>query len=276
MTAANDAPRAPLNEDALRAAATGSGLPWRRLSVVAEVGSTNADLLARAAAGENIDGVVLLAEHQIAGRGRSGRTWSATPRGQIIMSVGVGLHDVPREAWGWLPLAAGVATVDAVAATTGIRARLKWPNDVLAGEGKLAGILAEVATPLPVVVLGVGLNVSERPDDIAVPGATSLLALGAAPDRNDLARCLLQELGKRIANWRAAGTRPALTDDYRVRSLTIGSRVRAVLPGGRDIVGVALAVDEQGRLRVDTGHGVTAISAGDIVHLRPAGNGLSG
>ena len=88
--------------------------PWRRIDVVAETGSTNADLIARAAAGEDIDGVVLVAEHQTAGRGRNGRTWSAVPGAQISMSVGVSADGIPTTAWGWIPLVAGLAVLDAV------------------------------------------------------------------------------------------------------------------------------------------------------------------
>ena len=105
--------RLPLDAAALRAEVIGS--VWRQLDVVARTGSTNADLLARAASGVDIDGAVLIAEHQTAGRGRHGRGWSAAPRAQITMSVGVGVVDVPAAAWGWLSLATGVAVVDSVA-----------------------------------------------------------------------------------------------------------------------------------------------------------------
>jgi BirA family biotin operon repressor/biotin-[acetyl-CoA-carboxylase] ligase len=259
----------PLDEAALRAEVIGTRLGWRQLDVVAQTGSTNADLLARAASGIDIDGAVLIAEHQTAGRGRHGRGWSATPRAQITMSVGVSVIDVPTAAWGWLPLATGVAVVDAVnprLEVTGVEAGLKWPNDVLAGGGKLAGILAEVAKP--VVVIGVGLNVTQAPEEVA--GATSLLDLGvAAPDRDQLVCSLLRELGGRIAAWRAArGSDPQLAADYRARSLTIGSRVRAQLPGGRELVGTARDIDDQGRLCLETDGETVVVSAGDVVHLR--------
>jgi BirA family transcriptional regulator, biotin operon repressor / biotin---[acetyl-CoA-carboxylase] ligase len=253
--------------------------PWRHLELVEETGSTNADLIARAAAGENIGGVVLIAEHQTAGRGRSGRSWSNVPRAQVTMSVGIDVHDVPSETWGWLPLAAGVAVVDAVADVTGVRAGLKWPNDVLAGgNGKLAGILAEVAAPAPVIVIGIGLNVSLLADELPDPVATSLVILGVQdPDRNELVGALLQQLDRRIGSWRAAvGSDAALSADYAARSLTIGSRVRALLPGGNEIVGDARSVDDQGRLCIATGDGTVAVSAGDIVHLRPIDEGGSG
>jgi BirA family transcriptional regulator, biotin operon repressor / biotin---[acetyl-CoA-carboxylase] ligase len=269
-----DVLRPPLDAEALRAELIGTGLGWRQLDVVAQTGSTNADLLARAASGIDIDGAVLIAEHQTAGRGRHGRGWSATPRAQIMMSFGVSVADpvgVPASGWGWLSLATGVAVVDAVApliAVTGVKAGLKWPNDVLVGGGKLAGILAEVAQP--VVVVGVGLNVTQAPEEVGSPGATSLLDLGvAAPDRDQLVRSLLRELAGRIAAWRAAGgADPQLAADYRARSLTIGSRVRAQLPGGRQLVGTARNVDDQGRLCLETDGQTVVISAGDVLHLR--------
>src|SRR6201993_4172430 len=229
--------RQPLDETALRAELIGVGLGWRRLHVVEKPGSTNADLLARAASGSDVAGAVLIAEHQTAGRGRQGRGWSASPRAQITMSVGVSVVDVPVEGWGWLSLAAGVAIVDAVAPlldAAGVRAGLKWPNDVLVDGGKLAGILAEVARP--VVVIGLGLNVTQSPDEVDGPGATSLLDLGVpSPDRNRLVCALLRELGRRIVAWRGArGADWALAADYRERSLTIGTQVRAHLPGGKE------------------------------------------
>lgn len=267
----NDSLAAPLDAAALRDGLVGPGLPWRQLDVVAETGSTNADLLARAEAGADIDGSVLLAEYQNAGRGRHGRQWSA-PRGtQLALSAGVAGASVPRPGWGWLTLAAGVAVADALAAV-GVQAGLKWPNDVLAGDGKLAGILAEVAAPSQVIVLGLGLNVTLTADEAPDPFATSLLMLGSsATDRNTLARRILRELATRVDAWRAAGgADPALTADYQRYSLTLNSRVRASMPGDRELVGVARSVDETGRLCVDTGAETHAISAGDITHLRPS------
>ncbi|OBK73294.1 biotin--[acetyl-CoA-carboxylase] ligase [Mycobacterium sp. 1274761.0] len=240
--------------------------PWR-IDHVDETGSTNADLLARAAAGEDIDGAVLIADSQTAGRGRHGRSWSTPPGSQIALSAGVGVGGVPSEAWGWLPLLTGVAVVDAVAEVAGVEAGLKWPNDVLASGGKLSGILAEVAAPLPVVVVGLGLNVTEAPD----PAATSLSALGATVERSTLTKAVLRHLDSRIEAWRSgAGADVTLAADYRARSVTIGNRVRASLPGDRAIEGVAADVDELGRLRIDTGGETVTVSAGDITHLRAA------
>jgi BirA family biotin operon repressor/biotin-[acetyl-CoA-carboxylase] ligase len=260
-------PRRPLDEAALRADVTASSVVWRRVDVVPETGSTNADLIARAAAGENIAGAVLITEHQRAGRGRQGRTWADVPGAQITMSVGVDAGSVPTERWGWLTLATGVAIVDTVHTVTGIEAGLKWPNDVLAGGGKLAGILAEVAAPQRFIVVGLGLNVTLRGDEIATPEATSLSDLGiASPDRHELVGELLRQLGERVVQWKAADAR--LASDYRARCLTINAPVRAILPDGREIVGVAKFVDEQGRLGIEADAQMTVVSAGDVMHLR--------
>lgn len=264
------AERVPLDEAALRTGVL-NGSSWQSLDVVAETGSTNTDLIARADRGKPVDGAVLIAEHQTAGRGRQGRSWSAARYAQITMSVGVDVSSVPSGAWGWLPLATGVAIVDTVADLR-VAAGLKWPNDVLVGDGKLAGILAEVAPARQAVVIGIGLNVSLRADEVGVAGVTSLAALGVeTPDRQRLVIRLLGELGRRIDAWRRAdGTDAGLLADYRARSLTLGMPVRAELPGDRALVGVARDVDEQGRLVIDTGGDLVTVSAGDIVHLRPA------
>jgi BirA family biotin operon repressor/biotin-[acetyl-CoA-carboxylase] ligase len=265
--------RPPLDAAVLRDGLVGPGLPWRQLDVVAETGSTNADLITRAEGGDDIEGSVLLAEYQNAGRGRHGRHWSGPPRAQVALSVGVGANSVPRSGWGWLPLATGVAVADALTALGGsFDVGLKWPNDVLANGGKLAGILAEVAAPASVIVVGLGLNVTLTADEAPDPVATSLLTLGSpVTDRNTLARRILRELAVRIDAWRTAGgADAALIADYQRYSLTLGSRVRASLPGDREVVGTARAIDETGRLCVDTGGQTVAISAGDITHLRPS------
>lgn len=268
---ATEALRPELDRHVLRERVLGADSPWRSLDVVAETGSTNADLLARAAAGADITGDVLLAEYQAAGRGRHGRTWSAPPRSQLSVSVGVSAANVPTDAWGWLPLLTGVAVVDAVREICGLQVGLKWPNDVLAPNGKLAGILAEVASPAPAIVVGLGLNVTLSADEAPDAGATSLLLLGHGEvDRTALAATLLHHLGARIAAWqRSAGPDVALLDDYVRHSLTLGTPVRAQLPGGNEITGTATHVDRLGRLGIDDGAGGVTVSAGDITHLRP-------
>jgi BirA family biotin operon repressor/biotin-[acetyl-CoA-carboxylase] ligase len=143
---------------------------------------------------------------------------------------------------------------------------LKWPNDVLAGKGKLAGILSEVAANQTIIV-GIVLNVTLRADEVGEPQVTSLMDLGVVdPDRTGLAVEVLRRLGERVDAWRNGD--PRLVDEYRSRCSTLGQRVRATLPGDRTIDGVAADVDDLGRLRIDTGDDVLTVSAGDITHLR--------
>ena len=273
--------RAALDVAGVRSDLVGPDRPLRRLDMVETTGSTNADLLARYSDGEDVDGTVLIAEYQTAGRGRHGRTWTAPARSQIAFSLGVGAHGLPPTAWGWLPLLTGVAVADAVAATTGIEAGLKWPNDIQVGEGKLGGILAEMAGTL--IVVGVGLNVTLTAQEAPDPRATSLLMLGSTmTDRSALLGGILAELTARIDRWTAfGGPDPALAKDYRQHSLTLDTRVRATLPGDRDIVGMATDINELGHLCIDTGTGTVAIEvrfgyekplrfvAGDEIEIGP-------
>jgi len=265
-----DQHRPALDIDGVRRDLVGRSRAVRSIDVVETTGSTNADLLGRHAAGADIDGAVLVAEHQSSGRGRLGRRWSTPPRSQIALSMGVDAGELPPSTWGWLPLLTGVAVTDAVHATTGIEPGLKWPNDILVGTGKLGGILAEVAAPAPVIVVGLGLNVTLTAEEAPDSRATSLLMLGSTMlDRTALLGSILAELSARIDRWRAVGgTDPGLVADYRARSLTLGTKVRALLPGDREIIGTATDLDELGQLHIDTGAQTIAVSAGDITHLR--------
>ena len=270
------AERTALVAAALRTGLVGPGHFWRRLDVVDETRSTNDDLVATA----DPAAAVLLAEHQTAGRGRIGRSWEGVPRAQILMSVGVPTTGVPASQWSWLPLLAGVAIVDALSEVTGLRAGLKWPNDVLVNGQKLAGILADVAAASETVVVGLGLNVSLGADELPVPDATSLTLLGESGDRTALVRGVLAQLARRLTAWqRAGGADHGLIEDYRARNVTVGQRVRALLPGDREITGFARAIDDAGRLVIDPDSGSdaesVAVSAGDVVHLRPYGDAES-
>jgi BirA family biotin operon repressor/biotin-[acetyl-CoA-carboxylase] ligase len=266
--------RAPLDRAALRRALVRPGGLWRDLEVVESTGSTNADLLARALAGEP-EGAVLAAEEQRAGRGRMGRTWTSPPRAALTFSVLL-KPAVPPARRGWLPLLAGVAVATAVTQVTGVETGIKWPNDLLTADAKLAGILAEASGDA--VVVGIGLNVSTEPAEFppARPGAlpaTSLRAAGAtALDRASLLLAILGEFEHWYRAWQRAGGDPdrsGLSAEYTGLSATIGRAVRAELPGGQALSGPAAGVDSDGRLlvRVSSGSEV-AVSAGDVVHLR--------
>ena len=266
--------RAPLDRAALRRALVRPGGLWRDLEVVESTGSTNADLLARAQAGEP-EGAVLAAEEQRAGRGRMGRTWTSPPRAALTVSVLL-KPAVPPARRGWLPLLAGVAVATAVTQVTGVRTGLKWPNDLLTADAKLAGILAEASGGA--VVVGIGLNVSTEPTEFPAPRpgalpATSLRAAGAtALDRQELLLATLEEVEHWYRAWQRAGGDPdrsGLRQEYLRWSATIGRTVRAELPGGQALSGPAAGVDSDGRLLVRLSSGSeVAVAAGDVVHLR--------
>ncbi|MGY1584391.1 biotin--[acetyl-CoA-carboxylase] ligase [Streptomyces sp. MN13] len=274
----SDLDRPPLNAAALRRALVREGSLWSDVEVVQHTGSTNSDLVARAASGETPEGVVLVAEEQTSGRGRLDRRWTAPPRSGLFFSVLLRPADVPVTRWGWLPLLTGVAVATGLSRAAGVDTALKWPNDLLvtvAGEERKAGgILAERSGEHGVVV-GVGINVTLRADELPVPQAASLALAGATvTDRDPLLRAMLRSLEDWYSRWRAAGGDPAacgLQETYAAGCATLGRVVRAELPGDRSITGEAVAVDGDGRLVIATKEGVQEpVGAGDIVHLRPA------
>jgi biotin-[acetyl-CoA-carboxylase] ligase BirA-like protein len=290
-----DLARPPLNERALGRALVRTGGLWQEIRVVPATGSTNADL-AVAARGGAAEGVVLVAEAQTAGKGRLGRAWQAPPRSGLTFSLLL-RPPVPPVRLTWLPLLTGVAVATAVEritaravglssagemdAATGanvVRATLKWPNDILAGERKLGGILVEQSGGRSgsgddaAVIVGVGLNVSLRRDERPVPAATSLVIENATvTDREPLLRAILREFERWYTAWRAAGGDPeriGLRAAYRAACATCGRRVRIELPDASVLRGTAYDVDADGRLLVRTDDGgERAVGAGDVVHV---------
>ncbi|WJY67467.1 Bifunctional ligase/repressor BirA [Corynebacterium auris] len=226
---------------------------WRDVRWVESVGSTNAELLASGAPGD-----ILIADEQTAGRGRKGRNW-VTPRGSQLCFSAL-LEADPAERLGLLPLATGLAVADVIP-----EARLKWPNDVLIHGRKLAGILSEAdfdaATPR--VVVGVGINVAWRREELPVETATSLNLEGIDVEWDPFAADILLALGERVRQWREDAEQ--LLQDYRAVCATIGQRVRLERVGG-DVEGTVDGVSETGEILIDG----TAYSAGDVTHLRPA------
>jgi len=269
--------REPLDEPTLRRAVLNGGL-WTGLRVLAETGSTNADLAGLAREGTP-EGFVLTADRQVQGRGRLGRDWTSPSGAGLAVSVLL-RPTVPPARFGWLPLLAGVALADTVREVAGAEARLKWPNDLLAGpeRRKSAGILAELVPGngsggTPAVVLGIGLNVTLNADELPRPDATSLALAGARTlDRTLLLAGLLDRLDRRYRAWTYVGGDPeasGLAPDYRAACATLGAEVRAELPDGGALTGRAEDVDDDGRLVIAHDGGRTAVAAADVVHLRP-------
>ncbi len=218
--------------------------------------STNRWLLERAAEG-GAEGMVAVADHQAAGRGRRGRRWEAPPGTALLVSV---LLRPPLDPGRWhlVNSAVALAARQAVHAVAGFAPDLKWPNDLLVGERKLAGVLAEAAGAA--LVVGVGCNVSWAP-----PGAASVEEeAGRTIDRQALLESLLVALEGWYGRW------DAVPPAYRGACATIGRHVRVECPGGL-VEGRAEGVDDDGRLLVrPPGAGTLALAAGDVVHLRLA------
>lgn len=268
---------------------SGLGARFADVRWVDDTGSTNVDVMALARDGAH-EGLVLVADHQSAGRGRAGRTWTAPAGSSLLMSV---LLRPPVAVMDLCTMAMAVAAADAIEAVAGFAPRLKWPNDLVwPGDGsapdrKLAGVLAEADWPAgstpdtgyrqprpdarAVVVVGIGINVSwpdDLPDELAEIAVACNHIGSVAVDREDLLVAVLRQLDTRYTAL-LEGDRSSLLERWRERSATLGRRVRARL-GNEEIEGVAADIDAEGHLLVDTTAGRRSISAGDVVHLRSA------
>lgn len=239
-----------------------------RLAVewVEDVGSTQVVLVERARAGGAPQ--ALATTNQTSGHGRRGRRWTCPPGGGLALSVL--LRPARDDAWTWLPLLSGVAVVDALADLGAPGLGLKWPNDVMAGHDKLAGLIAErvgdvdPAAHAPAFVLGIGLNL--RPQHLP-EGATSLADLGVAAPPREVADVLVGRVVRWLDTW--VRDPSSVVEAYRARCVTLGEQVHVTLPGAGHVVGEAVDVDDAGCLLVDvTGEGCRAFSAGDVVHVR--------
>ena len=220
------------------------------MEVVDETGSTNADLIAAAASGAP-DGTVLVARHQTAGRGRLNRTWEAPPGVNLLVSLLFRPAPRPAHRATWM---VALAARRAVSEVAGVDAQIKWPNDLLVGDAKLAGVLAQVAGDA--VVVGLGLNVGWAPDGAARVGS------GVDP------LMVLQHVLATLAELASAST-AQLLDACRQGSATLGRRVRAELPDGSVLEGRAMDLDDQGRLAVLDDCAVTHhLDVADVIHVR--------
>lgn len=236
------------------------------MRVVEQTASTNADVRAAAEAGEP-EGLVVVAEHQTTGRGRLERSWESPPRAGVLMSVLL-RPDVAPAALPLLPLLAGLAVVEGVRSVATLPATLKWPNDVLVDGRKLGGLLVERISDA--VVVGMGINVSTRAEELPITTATSVMLAGGVADRESLVKEVLRAFERRYAEFVATrGAAASVLPAYRDVCETIGHRVTVQVAGGPVAAGIAVAVDDGGMLVVRDDAGVErAWSAGDVVHVR--------
>ena len=235
-----------------------------------EIDSTNTYVLDQARQGA-AEGLVAVAEHQSAGRGRLDRRWESRPGANLLASVLLR----PACAADDLHLCSGavaLAAADACAEVAGVEPVLKWPNDLLVGGSKLAGVLAEAdfeGSRVRGVVVGIGLNVAWPGP--AEAGGTCLDDAGGAVqgvDKGVLLDVLLDGLALRRPLLDEEAGRRTLADEVRHRCATLGQGVRVTL-ANEELTGLASAIDDAGRLVVETASGRRLVSAGDVVHLRP-------
>ena len=223
------------------------------------------------------DGTVIVAERQTRGRGRSRRRWES-PDGGIWMSV-ITRPGIGGDALSLLPIAVAVALAGAIRKTTGIRARLKWPNDVTIGSKKVAGVIIDASVEsgrLEYAVIGAGINFDVDVEKIertlrGTPdrygGVTSIRGHDCTANRLDLIRAFFAELERNLSRLESGRT-GAIIKDWTRDSCTLGGRVSAHTGGGR-ITGVAQKIDRDGALIIKTRGGkAERILAEDITHLR--------
>ncbi|MDQ1594895.1 MAG: BirA family transcriptional regulator [Arthrobacter pascens] len=282
--------RPALDREALCSAEFLSAHGISQLKVVDATGSTNADLLRAVTVEPKAwqDLAVLTAEHQTAARGRLDRTWEAPERSSVLVSivlrpVNADGRPLPTQTYSWLSLLAALALRDALLETAGLRADVKWPNDVLVKGRKIAGILAQLGPmgdgSVPPVILGTGLNVTLTEAELPVPTATSVQLEGAETvDRTALLKSYLSRfctLYRSFCNADGDPTAglaggPSLHKRVEAVMVTLGQQVRAHLPGDHEIIGHASRLDESGSLLVvDSSAREHVVTAGDVVHLRP-------
>jgi BirA family biotin operon repressor/biotin-[acetyl-CoA-carboxylase] ligase len=249
----------------------------RTLHVLEEVASTNS-AVASLARDTTPHGTVVVAESQTAGRGRLGRHWHSPSGKNLYCSIL--LRAMPEREqqplWlSWIPLIAALAVSRAVQATTSMKPSVKWPNDILAGNRKLGGVLCEssgVGTDHACVIVGIGVNVNLRrdefPEELREIATSVLIETGHPCDRAALLSALLGEMETRCESF-LAGNHGDILEEYLLRCSTIGRRVRIELARGEQMDGTAESIRPDGSLRIFRHDRTTIdIRAGDVIHLR--------
>ncbi len=239
-----------------------SGTRFSEILWFRSVDSTNRVALDEARAGA-AEGLVVAAGEQTAGRGRQGRVWIAPPGSSLLCSVLL-RPKLPPDRRHLVVIAASLAVSDAVEATTGVASSLKWPNDVMVGDAKLGGVLAEADGDAVVVGMGVNVDWPEIPAELSGLATACNLEGGRPVEVAALLDDLLRRYDTRLDDLSGA------LRDYRRRLSTLGRRVRVELSDG-PLTGVAAEVDHSGHLLVEVESGcLVEVAAGDVIHLQPS------
>lgn len=243
-----------------------------RYMLLETTGSTNSDLVEQGASLGDLS--VLVSDFQSAGKGRSGRQWQAPPKSSLFASVLLKPSQFGPSAFSWLPLMAGLAVARAAQKFGVASASVKWPNDVLVGGNKLAGVLSELLPDLSGVVIGSGVNLRQTATELPIETATSIaIEINQAVDRDEFLIAYLEELTELYRAFSEAGGDPErseLRNAVIAACGTIGREVRVILPGDKEEYGRAIDIDQTGRLIVELSRNseILAVAAADIVHLR--------
>jgi BirA family biotin operon repressor/biotin-[acetyl-CoA-carboxylase] ligase len=229
--------------------------------VVEVTGSTQDDLYQLASSGSAIPKTILASEYQSSGRGRLDRTFEATPHSALTFSLYIE-PKVAREEWSFLTLLAGLSVHEALhTIDPQVSVGVKWPNDLMIGEKKFVGMIAQATEKG--VVLGIGINVGMSVEELPVPSATSLAIEGFSNlDRNIILATIINHFEINLEMWEHD---KSFLAEYRGASVTIGSDVEVTLPGGEVIQSKAVDISDSGALMLEDGREVTV---GDVVHLR--------
>lgn len=250
------APRAPLDKSII----DGKISQYWRVSVVDLTASTQSDLAELVNSSVAKSGELIVAEFQSAGRGRLDRTFEAPPQSALLFSF----YLKPKRArndWSFLSFLAAIAMHEVISRNTHETVTLKWPNDILINDQKVAGLLAQQIGDG--VIIGIGLNVAMSKDELPVPDATSLaLAESNNLDRNFLLIDFLNRFENIFDQWESGAN---LVEKYRQISATIGRKVRVEVIGRDPIEGEAVAISAQGALILSDGF---EVNVGDVIHLR--------
>ena len=233
------------------------GQYWR-VSVVELTASTQNDVVEKVRHGIARGGEVIAAEFQSAGRGRLERSFAAPARTALLFSFYI-QPKRNRNEWGWIPLIAGVSVAQVL---SHFGAQVKWPNDILIKELKVSGLIAEVIDDG--VVIGIGINVGMKSEELPVPTATSLFVEGARDmTRNELLSNFLNNFERNFSKWDQGSD--DIASIYLDLSATVGREVAVEYPDGRRETGSAVSISAAGELVLASG---IHVNAGDIVHLR--------
>jgi BirA family biotin operon repressor/biotin-[acetyl-CoA-carboxylase] ligase len=252
-----DAPRAPLDRKRISDEIS----QYWRVSVVDITGSTQDDLMQLVSSNQALAKSVIVSEYQSAGRGRLDRTFDAASMSALTFSMYIE-PKVDKAEWSFLTILSALSVREALASLdVKTQIDIKWPNDLLIGEKKCAGIIAQATDKG--VIIGIGINVGMNESELPVPTATSLaLENFHELDRNIILGAILNHFEVNLQIWELG---KSFIAEYKEASSTIGADVEVHLPGRESIKSKAIGVTDAGELLLENGE---VVNAGDVIHLR--------